>query len=104
MDIETEIRRAVDSGKVLIGFRECEKNVLKGIGKLLIVSKKLDEKKREKLKHIADVSEIPCIELEKGPMELGAICGKPYRASVMLIIDPGKSKVLEATKKSRDKK
>jgi len=104
MDIESEIRRAVDSGKVLIGFRECEKSVLKGIGKLLILSKKLDKKKKEKMKYIAELSGIPYLDFEKGSMKLGALCGKPYRASAILILDPGKSKVLEATKKSSEKK
>ena len=104
MQAEKEIRRAVDTGKVIMGFRECEKNVLKGIGKLLIISNSVDEKKKEKLKYVAELSGIPFFDFEKSSIKLGALCGKPYAVSVMLILDPGKSKVLEITKKSREKK
>ena len=104
MDSEKEIRRAVDTGKVIIGFRECEKNVLKGIGKLLIVSGSVDEKKKEKLRYIAELSEIPYFDFKNTSMKLGALCGKPYPISVMLIMEPGKSKVLEITKKGSEKK
>ena len=104
MDMEKEIRRAVDTGKVLFGFRECEKNVLKGIGKLLIVSDNLESEKKEKLKYCAELSEIPCFDFEKSSLALGALCGKPHAVSAMLILDPGKSKILEITKKSSEKK
>ncbi|MCX8190394.1 MAG: 50S ribosomal protein L30e [Candidatus Diapherotrites archaeon] len=99
METGVEIRRAVDSGKVLIGYRECEKNVLKGIGRLLVVSKQFEKKKIEKLKHIADIAGIPFMYFEGSPAELGAICGKPHTVSTILILDEGKSKIIEIGKR-----
>ncbi len=103
MDVEKEIRRAVDTGKTVFGFRECEKNVLKGIGKLLIVSSNLEKEKKEKLKYFAELSNIAFFEFEKSSLDLGALCGRPHSISAMLIIDPGKSKVLEIAKSSEKK-
>lgn len=103
MDVEKEIRRAADTGKVLFGFRECEKNVLKGIGKLLIVSVNLESEKKERLRYCAELSEIPCFDFKKDSLALGAVCGKPHAVSAMLILDPGKSKILELQKSSEKK-
>ncbi|MEM4662479.1 MAG: 50S ribosomal protein L30e [Candidatus Diapherotrites archaeon] len=104
MEIENEIRRAIESGKVVLGYRECEKNVLKGIGRLLIVSKRFEKKKVEKLEHIAEVAKIPFLSFDRSPMELGAICGKPYAVSTILVLDAGKSKIMEAVKRGEKKK
>ncbi|MEM4598850.1 MAG: 50S ribosomal protein L30e [Candidatus Diapherotrites archaeon] len=104
MDVGVEIRRAVDSGKVLIGYRECEKNVLKGIGRLLIVSKQFENKKIEKLKHIANVAGIPFMQFEGSPAELGAICGRPHTVSTMLVLEEGKSKIVEIHKRGEKSK
>ncbi len=99
MDARTEIRRAVDTGKVLFGYREVEKNVLKGKGKILILAKNLASKDKEKIEHFTKLSEIPKYEFNGDSMELGTVCGKPFSISAMLVIETGKSKVSEISTK-----
>jgi large subunit ribosomal protein L30e len=99
MDEKAEIRRAVDTGKVLFGLRESELNVLKGNGKMLVVSSNLDPKKMESLRHVAGLSKIPFHVFEGDSIQLGSVCGKPFAVSALLVQDTGKSKVTDLAEK-----
>ncbi len=95
MSIEEEIRRASKTGKLIYGYRECEKNILKGNGKLLIFSNNIPEKRKEKLSYLAELSGIPTLTVNVDAIALGAICGRPHSITTMLVMDPGKSKILK---------
>lgn len=95
VEANKEIRRAVDTGKVAFGFKECQKKLLTGTGEMLIVSKNIPQNDRETLKQIATVEGKKYYEYEDTGLVLGSVCGKPFVVSTMLIIDAGKSKVLE---------
>ena len=93
-----ELRRAVDTGKVVFGSKEVEKSLLKDSGKGVIVSSTLQKLEKEKLKKIAALADIPFFEFEGTALELGAVCGKPFRISAAMVSDQGKSKVLSLLK------
>jgi len=95
MDTNTEIRRAVDTGKVSFGYKTTLKTLAKGEGQLVILSSNIPANEKENLKHIAEVANKKCLEVPENGLVLGSICGKPFVVSVMLILDAGKSKVLE---------
>lgn len=95
VDNNKEIRRAVDTGKVLFGWRSTERNVLKGNGKLVILSANAPKQTAEKAMHLAAVAKMPVFDFPGTGQELGSVCGKPFVASIMLVQDTGKSKVLE---------
>lgn len=99
MDEVKEIRRTVDTGEVLFGERETEKNLLTNKGKLIIVSKNTSSEKKEKIKHIAGLANIPYYEFKGTSLELGSICGKPYSVSMLLVKAVGKSKILDIMNK-----
>ena len=101
MDERTEIRRAVDTGKVSFGYRQVEKSVLRGEGKLVVVTKNLAGKKAEKLKHVSGISGVNFYNFDGTSLQLGAVCGKPFAVSALLVIDEGKSKVLELSSKKK---
>ena len=105
MEIDTrkEIRRAVDTGKVIFGERTAEKNVLKGNGEVLILSHNIKQAMKERLEHYAKLSEIELLEFDGTAKELGAICGKPFPVQAMVVLDAGKSKIKEA-KEEQSKK
>ena len=94
-DANKEIRRAVDTGKVAFGFRECQKKMLLGAGELVIVSKNMPANDKEVLKQIATVEGKKFYEYAETGLVLGSVCGKPFVISAMLVLDAGKSKVLE---------
>ena len=91
----TELRRAVDTGEVKFGYKIAEKSMLLGRGKLLVIAKNIPEEKKEKLVHLARLSNIKVIFLDKNSREIGKLCGKPFSATALVIYSPGDSKVLE---------
>ena len=95
IEINKEIRRAVDTGKVIFGWRSTERNILKGNGKLVILSANAPKPITEKAGHLARVSELQIFDFKGTASELGSVCGKPFVVSIMLVQDEGKSKVLE---------
>ena len=95
-DFDKELRRAVDTGKAQFGYRSTEKSALTGEGKLLVFSSNLPVEKKERLEHLAKLSEIPCYKTDKTALKLGSVCGKPYPVTDMVVLEQGKSKVLAA--------
>ncbi len=104
VEIQREIRRSVDTGKVTFGLKETEKNVLKGNGQLVIVSDSAPGTTKEKAKHWSAIFSIPVFEYPGKGLELGSVCGKPFSIGTMLVLDKGKSKVLEIAENHPQKK
>lgn len=100
MDENKEIRRAIESGTVVFGEKQAEKNILNGIGKLIILSENIEKKHKEKIQHIAKLAGIPFYEFKGSSIELGSICGKPFPISMCLVLLPGKSKIIEIARKA----
>ena len=103
LEINREIRRAVDTGKAVMGKKVSEKSILKDKGQLIIISRNLPKLAGERFRHYSELSKTPLYVFDGTGIELGAICGKPFVVSVMLVIDSGKSKLLEAVKSGEGK-
>lgn len=95
MNIEREIRLAVDTGKVTIGHRETLRAVKNKEVKLVVVANNCPKELKEDLVYYARVMDVPFFEFEGTSLELGSVCGKPYVISMLGIIDPGESNILE---------
>ncbi len=95
IDASTEIRRAVDTGKVLFGQKQCLKELLKGNGELIIFSSNIPLEQKERLMHISKTEGKKTFDFDQNGLNFGNICGKPFNISVLMIVDKGKSKVLE---------
>ncbi len=93
-DERKEIRRAVDTGKVVFGTKKSENNILKGNGKLIILSENTQKAVQERISHTANAIGIPLKKFGGTSLELGSVCGKPFPVSVMLVLNEGKSKIL----------
>ncbi|MEK6958524.1 MAG: 50S ribosomal protein L30e [archaeon] len=96
VDLNKEIRRAVDTGKVEFGIRVCQKTLAKGEGELIIVSSNMPVAEKERLQHLANVNSKKFITVPENGLVLGSICGKPFVISAMIVLDAGKSNILEA--------
>ena len=96
-----EIRRAVDTGKVVFGVRRVEKNLLTVKGEIVILSSNIPVITKERLVQQASLAKIPVYEYEGNALDLGAICGKPFVVSAMFVSDAGKSKIKELTRKAK---
>lgn len=92
MDIEREIRIAISTGVVGIGFRETKKYLKKDKVKLVIYSTNspfIDEIKKYN---------VPSYKFSGTNKELGNICGKPFSVSTLCIVEPGESEILRIEK------
>ena len=101
IDVTREIRRAVDTGKVIFGIRESERSILKGSGQLIIISGNAQKTARENIEHMGNVAGIPFYNFNESGLVLGSICGKPFVVSIMVIEDKGKSKILDIVKEKK---
>ncbi|HZX20615.1 MAG TPA: 50S ribosomal protein L30e [archaeon] len=98
VDVAKEIRRVVDTGKVVFGTKNSEKSLKNGTGKLIIIANNAPKLSKEKLVSLAETGETPYSIFEGSGIELGSVCGKPFTISSMVVLDKGKSKVLEIVK------
>lgn len=95
MDVNKEIRRAVDTGKVVFGTRQTQKILSKKEGEIVIVSTNLPIEEREKIKHITKVMGKKFYEHNITGLNLGSVCGKPFVISALTVLDKGKSNILD---------
>ena len=103
MDINKEIRRAVDTGKVLFGVKETEKSVLKGDAGLIVISGNIPVQLKERTTQLCKVGIVSILEFEGTGLALGSVCGKPFVVSVLCIEKAGKSKIMDAIKQDKGK-
>jgi large subunit ribosomal protein L30e len=94
MDINRSIRVAVDTGSVILGTKKVLKNIKHGEGKLVIVAENCIKDVSEDINYYAKLSDIPVHTHESISLELGAICGKPFPVSALVVIEPGNSTIL----------
>ncbi|MEM2122083.1 MAG: 50S ribosomal protein L30e [Candidatus Bathyarchaeia archaeon] len=91
MDLQRELRLALESGEVSVGFREALKAVRTGKAKLLIVSMNHSDEVKGLL---GDASEIPVYRFKGSNIDLGALCGKRHPISILAVKKPGTSDIL----------
>ncbi|BCS91268.1 MAG: 50S ribosomal protein L30e [Candidatus Micrarchaeota archaeon] len=94
-DLASEIRLAVDTGKVAIGSKEVLDAIRHNEAKLIIIAK-ADAYNRyaNDIKHNAKLANIKIIEYNDTSKSLGVVCGKPYPVLSLAIIDQGTSNIL----------
>jgi len=95
VDANKEIRRVVDTGKVVFGYKECTKKLLAGQGEMIIISKNMPKNDKETIKQISHIESKKFYEYPDNGLVLGSVCGKPFVISAMLVLEVGKSKVLD---------
>ncbi len=92
IDVEKALRKALNTGKVYLGAKRTIKAAKEGNAKLVIMATNCPEEFVEELKKY----EVPVITYRGTNMDLGATCGKPYGVSMLTIVDPGESEILNA--------
>jgi large subunit ribosomal protein L30e len=101
IDANKEIRRAVDTGSVKFGFKQSEKNILKGNAELIILSSNIQKRIKEKMQYSCASAKTPVFNFFGNSVELGSVCGKPFAISCLCIEKSGKSKVLDLAKSKK---
>jgi large subunit ribosomal protein L30e len=94
-DLSNDIRLAVDSGKTALGLNSVMDSIKENDAKLIIIASKNKKQNMGDIQHMADIAGIKIIKFEGNPVELGAVCGKPFSVSTLSIIEPGNSSILK---------
>ena len=99
MSIEFELKRAIETGKVILGSRQTIKLLANAKCKAVIYSKDAPEMVKLDIKKFSRLSGIPAVEVPYDSKQLGIICGRPHVVAALAIVDPGYSKILEEIEK-----
>jgi large subunit ribosomal protein L30e len=92
MDINKALRTAISTGKVYFGIEETKKALKKGEAKLVILSSNCPSKFFE---DINSSKKITTYNFNGTNIELGSACGKPFPISILTVVKPGKSNIMQ---------
>jgi large subunit ribosomal protein L30e len=95
MNVEKEIRTAVDTGDVIMGERETLKAVKSNGVKLVICAANCKAELKEELEKHANIGAVQVYGFGGSSLELGAVCGRPHLISMLGIMGAGDSDVLK---------
>jgi len=94
ISLDDEMKRAISTGKVLLGSRSILREVRLGRAELVMISSNCPQNLKEKVMRLAGLSKIPVIQHSKTGVDLGTLCGKPFIVSGIVIKDTGDSRIL----------
>ena len=96
--IDNELRLALSTGKVQLGSKVAVRELRRGRARLAIIASNCPPEVRETIENHGKLSNIPVMEHPKNSVDLGILCGKPFPVSVVVINEPGDSKILDLVK------
>ena len=93
-DLTNDLRLAVDTGKVSLGYREVMKAINSDSAKAVVVAEKGRRSIVDDISHVCRVAGIRLIGYKGGSLDLGTVCGRPYSVNSAAIIESGNSNIL----------
>jgi large subunit ribosomal protein L30e len=95
IDVNKAIVTTVKTGKVLFGTNNAMNNTKTRKAKLIIVASNCPQKTRGDIEYYSKLSNIPVTIYKGTNIDLGAVCGKPFKVSALTIREPGDSDILK---------
>jgi len=95
IDVNKAISTTVKTGKILFGTNNAIENAKTRKAKLIIVASNCPQKIRGDIEYYCKLSNIPVTIYKGTSIDLGAVCGKPFKVSALTIREPGDSDVLK---------
>ncbi len=102
MSISRAIKLAADTGKVTLGYKSTSNAVKFKSAKLVVIASNCPPPLRKDIERYAKISSIPVLNFDKTRLELGPLCGRPFGVSVLGVIDPGESDILNLSKEAAE--
>lgn len=96
-EIQKAIRRTIETGKVVLGYKRSLNLSLKGGAKLIIVAGNSPQTLKDQIENNCSKTKTPCKEVSFTSLEVGSFCGKPYPVSLLSVIEEGNSEILKIT-------
>jgi len=100
VDVKKELSIIRRTGKFILGYRQSYLAVLSGKAKFVVLSRNCPAEMRSEMMVAAKMRDVKVIEADFDSRDMGLALGKPFGASVVAIIDPGSSSLLEGGEES----
>jgi large subunit ribosomal protein L30e len=97
IDVNKAIATTAKTGKIQIGARSALKSIKVKKARLIIVASNCPQSIREDIEYYCRLSEIPVSIYNGSSLDLGAVCGKPFKVSALTVREPGDSSILKIT-------
>ena len=94
-DLNNDIRLVVDTGKISFGSKSTVRAMSENAALAIIIAEKGKNEIITDITHLCGISKMKLIKFDGNPVELGALCGKPYSVNALAIMDPGSSNILK---------
>ncbi len=94
-ELDAQIGLAVESGKVVMGFREGIKALLTGEPKAVIIALNAPTEMREQALHYAKLAEVPHLLYKEGSKKLGIAAGRPHPITLLVVLEEGSSHIVK---------
>lgn len=91
MDFNVSLRRAIKTGKVILGQNQTEQSINEGSAQMVVIAANCPQKIRESIQSRKDLF---TYTFEGSSVQLGKACGKPFMVSALAIVSPGESDIL----------
>lgn len=99
VDVAKELKVAIQTGKVILGTKQTMKLTSLGRAKLIILASSTPHEVRDKIIAYAKAAGTHVYVYPGSGWDLGAICGKPFVATAVSVVDEGDSEILKLAEK-----
>ena len=105
MDVNRELQKLMNSGKVLIGSKKTLKVLKSGAegDKVIIYASNCPKEIKDEYEEMDKDEKMRFFEYPSNNLELGLACGKPFSIASLCIIDTGESEILRLLSHSGEK-
>ncbi len=90
MDFETSLRRAVKTGRVLVGQNSTKQTVLEGNAQMVVIAQNCPKE----FTSFVQEKDVFTYTYEGSGVQLGKACGKPFMVSALAVVDAGESDIM----------
>ncbi len=98
-ELDAQIGLAVETGQVVMGFREGIKALLTKEPKVVIIAANAPHAMKEQAEHYVKLAGVPYLFYKEGSMKLGVACGRPHPVTLLVVLDEGSSHLSEVVKR-----
>ncbi len=98
LNIERELKNLIKTGKYTLGANTTLRAIASGKAKMIIIAENAPPELRERALYYAKLGDIPVLVFKGTSHDLGVICGKPFKISMIAVLDEGDSRILELAK------
>ena len=98
LSMERVIKTLISTGRYTLGSKSSLKSLKRGRAKLVIIAENAPRRAREKALYYAGLANIPVLYYKGRSVDLGLAAGKPFKVSMIAVLDEGSSRILELAK------